>query len=165
VNLAAAIDIADLLRSMYPIDASLKWPNDILAKKHKLCGILSQMETEGDQVACMSIGIGLNVNNTPEREEPMAISLKGLLDRPVPRREILTGFLDRFEKRMAQFDPRAVVEEWKANNVTIGQAVRVSTFHDTYEGTAVDIDPNGGLVLRQADGHFQTVIHGDCFHQ
>ncbi|MCB2146974.1 MAG: biotin--[acetyl-CoA-carboxylase] ligase [Deltaproteobacteria bacterium] len=165
VNLAAAIDMANLLRSMYQIDTCLKWPNDILVNSHKICGVLSQMEAEGDQVAHMNIGIGLNVNNAPETEEPIAISLRALLGRPVPRREILVAFLDAFEKRMLAFDPHAVLDEWRLNNVTLGRPVRVITVKDRVEGTAVDVDFHGGLILQLADGARQTVMVGDCFHR
>ena len=165
VNLAAAVDMANLLRSLYHVDACLKWPNDILVDKHKLCGVLSQMEAEGDQVAHMNIGIGLNVNNAPHADAPIATSLKALLGRSVPRREILVAFLNDFEKRMLSFDPHAVIEEWKSNNVTLGRQVRVITVKDMVEGTAVDVDSHGGLILRLADGTCQTVLYGDCFHR
>jgi len=165
VNLAAAVDMANLLRSMYQVDACLKWPNDILVNQHKLCGVLSQIDAEGDQVAHMNIGIGLNVNNAPETESPMAISLKAVLGRSVPRREILIAFLNDFEKRMSTLDPHAVIDEWKSNNVTLGRPVRVVTVKDMVEGTAVDVDSHGGLILQLADGTCQTVMHGDCFHR
>lgn len=164
VNLAAAIDMGNLLRSLYEVDARLKWPNDILVNKYKICGILSQMEAEGDQVVHMNIGIGLNVNNTPETEAPMAISLKALLGRPVPRREILVAFLDVFEKRMSTFDPLGIIKAWQSNNVTLGRQVRVLTVKEMLEGTAVDVDPHGGLILQLGDGTRQTVMVGDCFH-
>jgi BirA family biotin operon repressor/biotin-[acetyl-CoA-carboxylase] ligase len=164
VNLAAAVDMANVLRSEYQVDARLKWPNDILVDDHKLCGLLSQMEAEGDQVAHMNIGIGLNVNNAPETKAPIAISLKALLGRPVPRREVLVAFLNVFEKRMAAFDPHVVIDEWKSNNVTLGRQVRIISLKDMVEGTAVDVDSHGGLILRLADGICQTVLYGDCFH-
>jgi BirA family biotin operon repressor/biotin-[acetyl-CoA-carboxylase] ligase len=165
VNLAVAVQMADVIRSLYQLEAVLKWPNDIFAQGHKLCGILSQMEAEGDQIAYINIGIGLNVNNDPETNEPSAISLKSMLGCRVPRREILVAFLERFEKQMAHFDPQDVIAQWKANNMTIGRAVRIQTSSDAFEGTAVDLDPRGGLVLRLADGRLQTVVHGDCFEQ
>lgn len=165
VNLAAAIDMADLLRSMFRVKACLKWPNDILVNEQKLCGVLSQMEAEGDQVAQMNIGLGLNVNNDPQIGDFAATSLQLLLGRPVPRREILVAFLDAFEKRISAFDAHTVIDAWKACNVTLGRLVRVVTVKETLEGTAVDVDAFGGLILRMADGSRQTVVHGDCFHQ
>ncbi|GAB6908796.1 conserved hypothetical protein [Desulfosarcina cetonica] len=165
VNLAAAVDMAEVLREHYEVDACLKWPNDILVGQRKICGILSQMEAEGDQVAYMGIGVGLNVNNAPETETPVAVSLKHLLGRPVPRREILLAFLDRFEQRIRTFDPAVVIEQWKAFNVTVGQRVRVFILQETVEGLAMDVDAQGGLILKQDDGTLRTVIYGDCFHQ
>ena len=164
VNLAAAIDMADVLRSGYPIAAGLKWPNDILVNQYKICGILSQMEAEGERVAHLNIGIGLNVNNTPENEEPVAVSMRTLLGRPVARRDVLTAFLDRFEKRIDAFDPQAVIAQWKALNVTLGQRVRVFTINAMIEGSAEDMDASGGLIVRLADGTLKTVMVGDCFH-
>jgi len=165
VNLAAAIDMAAVLRAVYDVDARLKWPNDILVKGRKICGVLSQMEAEGDQVAYLNIGIGLNVNNVPETEAPIAISMKNLLGKTTPRREVLTAFLDVFEKRMSAFEPDGVIEQWISNNVTLGQNVRVLTINDRVDGTAVGIDPLGGLVLVLADGSKRTVMVGDCFHR
>lgn len=165
INLAAAIDMATVLRSDYQIDAGLKWPNDILVNNHKICGILSQMEAEGERVAHINIGIGLNVNNQPESEAPIAVSMNGLLERAIPRRDILEAFLDRFERRVAAFDPQAVIEQWKALNVTIGRQVRIFTINSMVEGKAEDVDAHGGLVVRLPGGSQTTVMVGDCFHR
>ncbi len=165
VTLAAAVEMTMLLRSSYNIPASLKWPNDILVNGLKICGFLSRMETEGDQIGHLSIGIGLNVNNAPEQEEPVAVSMKKLLGRTIPRREILVSFLDCFEKRLENFDPQAVIDDWKNNNITIGKQVTITTFKETVEGIATDIDLIGGLILQLPDGTRETIIHGDCFQR
>jgi len=164
VNLAAAVDMAEVLRSGYALVPGLKWPNDILVNEKKICGVLSQMEAEGDQIGYLNIGMGLNVNNNPESAESGAVSLRTLLGRSVPRREILVAFLDAFEKRMKNFDPADVIQQWKLLNLTLGKRVRVASVKETVEGVAVDLDEHGGLVLRLADGTRQTVVHGDCFH-
>lgn len=164
VSLAAAIDMAGLLRTAYQVDARLKWPNDILVDRRKICGVLSQMEAEGDRVDHINIGMGLNVNNTPQTREPSAVSLKALTGRSLPRREILIAFLDMFQKRILTFDPVAVVDQWRSVNVTLGRRVRVATLNQWVEGTALDLDAHGGLILRLADGSLQTVVYGDCFH-
>ena len=163
VNLAAAVDMADVLSARYGLDAGVKWPNDILVDGRKICGILSQMEAEGDQIVYLNVGMGINVNNHPEKDEPRAVSVSTLLHRHVPRREILVDFLDAFEKRMTMWDSGEVVAAWKARNVTLDRQVRIQTLTETVAGTAVDLDGQGGLVLQLDDGTRQTVIHGDCF--
>jgi len=164
VNLAAAVEMTDLLRSNYHVQATLKWPNDILVNDLKICGVLSQMDTDGDQIGNIRIGVGLNVNNDPEQEEYAAVSLQRLVGRQVPRREILIAFLSKFEQRLMNFEPQTLIDNWKANNATIGRHVRVSTLKKTIEGRAIDIDSHGGLILQMADGRYETAIHGDCFH-
>ena len=163
VNLAAAVDMARVLRSKFGINAGLKWPNDILVDKRKICGILTQIEGEGDQIAHMNIGVGLNVNNSPDNQEPSAVSLKSLLGRSVPRRDLLVAFLDAFEQCLSTFDAALAIKAWKSSNVTLGRKVRVATFKETVVGTALDVDTHGGLIVQLADGSRQTVVHGDCF--
>ncbi len=165
VNLAAAVEMNRLLIELYGIDSRLKWPNDILVGDRKICGILSQMSSEGDLVDYISIGIGLNVNNEPDLVEPRAVALKKLLGRPVDRKGILIGFLEAYQKRLSHFDGDEVIRAWKAHNVTIGRQVRVVTIREIYEGKAVDMNETGGLVLAFDDGSTKTVVHGDCFYQ
>lgn len=164
VNLAAAVEINTLLRDSYGIEAWLKWPNDILVDGRKICGCLSQMEIEGDLIGFLSIGIGLNVNNDTSGVETEAVSIKELLGRSVPRRTLLTDFIDRFEVRISSIDPAGLIEDWKQHNNTIGKKVSVVTRTKTYEGTAIDIDNQGGLVIEYDDGSHDTVIYGDCFY-
>lgn len=164
VNLAAAVDMAELLHSLYDVPARLKWPNDILVDDRKICGLLSQMEAEGGQVAYLNVGIGLNVNNDPQAHEPLATSLKTLVGRKIPRRQIMVGFLERFERRLAHFDTSLLINQWKANNNTIGRQVRIATIKENLSGKAVDLDEHGGLVLEAPDGTRSTAIHGDCFY-
>jgi len=163
-NLAAAVELSGLLNDTYGIDARLKWPNDILVDGKKLCGCLSQMEIEGDLIGFLSIGVGLNVNNDPTSRESNAVSMMELLGKPVPRRPLLTGFIDRFELRMERLDPSVLIDDWKRQNNTLGREVRVITRNKTNAGVAVDIDGQGGLVIEDGEGSRETVIYGDCFY-
>ena len=58
-----------------------------------------------------------------------------------------------------------VISDWKAQTITLGRRVKVQTTRNTYEGLAVDIDWDGGLIVELADGKRQKIIYGDCFHQ
>ena len=164
INLAGAVEINNLLRTSYGIDARLKWPNDILVDGRKICGCLSQMEIEGGLIGFVSIGIGLNVNNEPGRIETQAVSMKVLLGRSVPRSAILTAFIDRFQERVSSIDPVSLIADWKKHNNTIGRQVSVVTPKKTYQGIAVDIDEQGGLIVEGEDGSRDTVMYGDCFY-
>jgi BirA family transcriptional regulator, biotin operon repressor / biotin---[acetyl-CoA-carboxylase] ligase len=129
----------------------------------KLCGLLSEMEAESDRVAFINIGIGMNVNNRVAAIEPPATSLKTLLGRTVARREILSRFLDEFEAGIAAGDWGAVIPEWKRLSVTLGRPVRIITGREEVRGVAIDLDEDGGLMLRAPDGSIRKIVYGDCF--
>jgi BirA family biotin operon repressor/biotin-[acetyl-CoA-carboxylase] ligase len=92
------------------------------------------------------------------------VTLKDILGFPVSRKNILTNFLDALEDRLKTLDSTDIINEWKAQTVTIGRYVKIETQWETAEGTAVDIDENGSLILQLQDGRLKTVVYGDCFH-
>jgi BirA family biotin operon repressor/biotin-[acetyl-CoA-carboxylase] ligase len=165
VNFAASMILAQTLRNMFNINAMVKWPNDVLVDGRKISGILSEMEAEIDRVSFISIGLGINVNNDPTPYEPMATSLKKILGREVSRKDLLKAFLDDFEHRLNDSNLDNVVSDWKRYAGTLNRHVKIVTAHEVYEGLAVDVDDNGALILKLADGSMKKIIYGDCFHE
>jgi BirA family biotin operon repressor/biotin-[acetyl-CoA-carboxylase] ligase len=165
VNFAASMILAQTLRNMLNINAMVKWPNDVLVDGKKISGILSEMEAEMDMVSFINIGLGINVNNDPTPREPMATSLKKILGKEVPRMKVLKAFLDHFEDAVNDADFDNVVSEWKRYAETLNRHVRIVTSHEVSEGLAVDVDDNGALILKLADGSVKKIIYGDCFHK
>ena len=165
VNFLASLTMAQVLREGFHIEAAVKWPNDILVGECKLCGMLSELEAEADRIFFINIGMGINVNNDPSGIEPAAISLKSLLGREVSRIELLTGFLDKFEKRLPNADFENVVSEWKKYTITLQRRVKIVTRQETCEGLALDVDENGALLVELGDGTLKKIIYGDCFHR
>ena len=164
VNFAAALVLVRILRRMFAVEAMVKWPNDILIGDRKLVGMLSEMEAEADMVTFINIGVGNNVNNDPTPDEVKASSLKKILGRNVARKSLLSEFLDEFENYMNYAAWDDVISEWKQYTLTLNRHVRIVTANRTFQGLAVDVDENGALVLKLADGTNQKVIYGDCFH-
>ena len=164
LTFAASYELALAIETVTGVHAAVKWPNDLLVGEAKICGMLSEMETEADMVRFLNIGIGINVNNPPPDDIPGATSLAALAGQPVPRAELLDTFLSGLEKRLASGSLEDIVSLWKTRALTIGRQVRVETRTDTVTGTAVDVDAMGALVLRAPDGRLETVHYGDCFH-
>ena len=163
-NFAASLSLSRSLKQLFDVNVSVKWPNDLLLNGRKLTGLLSEMETRGDMVEFINIGIGMNVNNAPRQYEPRAISLKDVLARDVSRKLILETFLDDFQHLIQTIDHRKIIEQWKEQTSTIGSQVRIETSGDIYEGLAVDVDETGALIIRDATGETKKIIYGDCFY-
>ncbi len=164
VNFAASSCMSEVLARLFDLDVRVKWPNDLLLDGKKLSGMLSEMETRADMVEFLLLGIGLNVNNEPDSDQYQTVSLKRALGKPVSRSKILTRFLDLFESRITDIDPARIIRQWKERTATIGARVKVQTYDCVYEGTALDVDDTGALMVRGEDGTTRKIIYGDCFH-
>jgi BirA family biotin operon repressor/biotin-[acetyl-CoA-carboxylase] ligase len=160
----AGLVLARTLQRDFALPAKVKWPNDLLIDERKVAGMLSQMEAEGDTLAFVNIGIGLNVNNDPTETAPSATSLAEQLGRPLSRKAVLGAFLARLESRLCQPLDDTIIADWKTHTITLGRRVEIVTTRETLRGLAEDVDALGGLKLRLADGSTTTVVHGDCFH-
>lgn len=166
VNFAASLCLARTLEAVCGIkEAGVKWPNDILYQDKKLAGLLSEMETQGDMLSFVTVGIGLNVNNHPEHQEPNAVSVNRIVGTPVSRQAILSEFLDRFETLLTSIHETDIIELWKQKTSTIGRHVSIETPGAVTQGLAIDVDTSGALIVQQADGEKKSIIYGDCFHR
>ncbi len=163
-NFAASLSLSRVLNRLFDLDVSVKWPNDLLLGGEKLAGMLSEMETQGDMVRFLVIGIGINVNNDPANKEFKAISLKNILKKKVSRKQILTAFLSEFQNRIQEINCPDIINQWKEQTSTIGSRVRVETFDKIYEGKAVDVDETGALIIEDDQQKLKKIIYGDCFH-
>jgi BirA family transcriptional regulator, biotin operon repressor / biotin---[acetyl-CoA-carboxylase] ligase len=161
-NLTASVSMAYVLKKKFNIDVKTKWPNDLFAYEKKISGLLSEMETEADMISFLNIGMGLNVNNRISEYEQRAVSIKEILGKKVSRKDILSDFLDDFEKRIKEsFDN--IISQWKEKSVTLGRNVRIVTHNDVFEGLATDLDDAGSLILKLSDGSLKKIVYGDCF--
>jgi BirA family biotin operon repressor/biotin-[acetyl-CoA-carboxylase] ligase len=165
INFAASLALVRVLRKLYGVDAMVKWPNDILADGKKVSGMLFEMEAEGDIVTFINVGMGINVNNDPEKNEPEATSLKKITGKEITRKKLLSEFLNEFENIVNVKPLENVISMWKRCTTTIGRQVKIVTSREISEGLATDVDENGALVLKLADGSIKKIIYGDCFHQ
>jgi BirA family biotin operon repressor/biotin-[acetyl-CoA-carboxylase] ligase len=118
----------------------------------------------------VTIGIGLNVNNSPEEREPNGISIKTLINKSVSRVLILSDFIQRFSRVLNDLDADSkqcttIIQQWKTKTSTLGRQVIIQTPGETSQGLAVDVDDSGALMLEQPDGSLKRIIYGDCFYK
>jgi len=161
MTLAAAVATTRAVREQ-GVDASIKWPNDVLVGGRKLAGILTEMEGEADRVSWLVVGIGLNANvdvdALPGGGNPTSIRAEvGNVDRRAVTQRLLAEFATLSE------DLEAVVPAWREHAATLGRRVRVVTGNGEVVGTAVDIEFPGHLVIETETGR-TAVSTGDCEH-
>lgn len=168
VPILTGVAVAEGLRSM-GFDVWVKWPNDVLIDDKKVAGILVEAEARGDRRDVV-IGIGVNVNisvgelQTKVKENKVG-SLSEIAGHPVPRIEVLSHILRRFFHlwplwRSGQTD--SVVQRWKELSRSLNREVTVSSNwrRGQVVGVAVDLAPDGALLIRDAEGLVQRVVDG-----
>jgi BirA family biotin operon repressor/biotin-[acetyl-CoA-carboxylase] ligase len=159
LTLAAAVAACDAVGALAAIDAGVKWPNDVVVGDRKLAGILA--EAAGDAVV---VGMGLNVHwdAFPPDLAATATACNLCASRPVAREDVLEAWLRAFDVHLARLGE--VVREAARRSATLGRRVRVQVAGEAFEGHAVDLDPDGRLVVRRDDGASVAVAAADVFH-
>ncbi len=167
ITLIAGIAAAEILRAAFPdLDVHIKWPNDILVGRKKLAGILTEISSDMDEVGFVVCGMGMNVNGRrfPPEIEPLATSLLLETGRPADRAPLLRDYLRAYERWYLAFGERGVepiLERWKALSRTPGRRVAVDGPGGRVSGTALDVDRDGSLLVRDDDGAVHAVFSGD----
>ncbi len=138
----------------------LKYPNDILAPDgRKMAGILLEAELRGEEARQVVLGIGLNTSAVGLPETAAALDEFRSVTNPVSRVELLAQILLQLEHWLAQPAPE-IVQAWRKASVTLGQTVRIHLQNGTLEGTALDLDDTGALLLQTPTG-ITRVTTGD----
>ncbi len=145
---------------------SLKWPNDVLAGRQKLAGILLEAEAvAGDQLAVV-VGIGTNVIAAPEGTPTPATSLAAL-GVHIGAEELFTELSDAWAEFRRIWDRGRGFGEirrlWLEHAAGLGQPVAIQTGVATVEGTFDTIDEQGCLMVRTSGGKRIPIAAGDVY--
>lgn len=152
VSLWGGLAVAQALREHAEVDATVKWPNDVLVDGRKVCGVLSEA-VDGAVV----LGIGLNV--TTSREElPVENASSLQLEEAVvtDRDTLLRAVLRALNGVLGDRD----VEAYRALCSTLGKRVRLELpGTGSVEGVAEAIDDEGRLVIDGVAYAAGDVVH------
>jgi BirA family biotin operon repressor/biotin-[acetyl-CoA-carboxylase] ligase len=169
LTLVASVALCHAVRRA-GVDASIKWPNDLVVGGRKVCGILTEMAADPDRVQWVVIGAGVNLNQAaedlPADLRSRTTSVARERGQPVPRALFAAaalGLLEEWLDRHAETGFDAVRDEWRVLSDTLGREVRVELDGREVEGLAEDLDATGALLVRVGDA-LERVHSGDVVH-
>jgi len=165
----SGLAVAEVLCDLYDLKAETKWPNDVLVNERKVCGILTELNTTGERINYVIVGVGVNANFDvakvfPEEMRKVATSLENGLGRKVSLEELFKALLEKLENIYELFLKEGfgpVLEKWKAYAGFLGRQVEVASDSEKLCGLALDVDSEGALVLRIEDETVGRVFAGD----
>lgn len=167
MHLTCAVGVAmcDAVEQTLGFRPGIKWINDLVADGKKMGGILTELSVDRGLVQYAVIGVGINCNQTPEDFPPdlrdMAISVRTHTGRAVNKEQLTAAMICALKKMDSLLLNQDFMEEYRRDCVTLGKSVVVLGSGEKRYGTALDVDPQGSLLVRFDDGSVQRVNSGE----
>lgn len=161
LSLLAGLSMVDACAEVADVRAACKWPNDVLIAGRKAGGILAESSLVAGRFEHVVIGVGVNVGSPPP-------GLPGAGAVEAGDEELLTAFVGGFARRYRPGQPTFaadVLAAYRERCTTLGTGVRARTAGGSVvEGEAVDVDDDGGLVVRVGRTGREVVRFGEVEH-
>lgn len=167
ITFLSSLAVSDTIGELTGLEASLKWPNDVLLHDRKISGTLLELSTEADMVRFVIIGIGLNVNLEPKdmdqeikaRATSLSMAAKKTFERPRVC-GILMSNLERYYNLFREDGEMAICDIWEEKARIRGKRLEINQMGESYKGIARGIDRDGAILL-DIDGKIKKIIAGD----
>jgi BirA family transcriptional regulator, biotin operon repressor / biotin---[acetyl-CoA-carboxylase] ligase len=159
ITQTAAVGVAGALWEI-GVEARIRWPNDLLVGGRKICGILAESGVgPGGRLDYVILGIGMNANLDPSDLGVMdreVTTIRSELGQDVDLLLLLGGILSNLDAALGRIEEfETVLDEWRNLNCTLGERVRVRRLGETIEGRAIDLTPEGALLLATTGGNVE----------
>ena len=169
LTLLAAVAVARGLRDTAGVAAGIQWPNDVVAGRRKIAGILAETRGAGPVVRDVVVGLGINVNQAaadfPPGVRDRATSVRMETGRPAARAAILVAILEIFERgytRLLRAGAADLLREWESlAAIPRGGRIAVESAAGKREGTVAGLDEEGALLLATAGGDTERIAFGE----
>lgn len=172
LNLTAfvAVAVCEGIEAATGLHPEIKWTNDIVLNKRKICGILTEMSIEGESGALQYIitGIGINVSQTeedfPEDIRDIAGSIAMAAGHPISRGRLTAEILNALDRMYTAWlnGGGDYLRRYRSRCLTVGKQVRLLRADGSVEpAEAVAVAEDFGLVVRHPDGREEVVTSGE----
>jgi len=150
----ASLGLTDYLQNYFNEEVKIKWPNDILIRNKKVCGILIENQLSGVQLTQSIVGIGLNMNQK-EFGVPTASSLSALVGKEFDLQTELEKLLSALEGRYLQLKQgklELLNTEYLQRLHWINETHMFSSLDKSFEGEIIGTDEIGRLLIKSSEG-------------
>ena len=166
-----AVAVSDAIRNAYGLDSQIKWVNDLLMNRKKICGILTEVTVEGESgfIDTCIIGIGVNVNEAsfPSGLSEIATSISIENGGTKFIRAKLASEMIKSMDKLASNWPSGpyYLERYRELNITTGS--RITAFPQMTEngqgrtGEAIAINEDFSLKVKFDDGSVENLRSGE----
>ena len=155
LNMEVSLAIFRALKKLYIPDLAVKWANDILSSKKKICGILIENTLHKEQISSSIIGIGVNVNQVFFNNLPNVSSLQKIMGHPFDLEEVLLLICQELEVSLKSLSPTRFETMLDEYHTYLFRKDKPSTFEypngERFMGYIRGVSHNGQLQVEQED--------------
>jgi len=159
---ACSVAVTEAVEQITSLKPRIKWPNDVMVRDLKVCGVLTEVLTHGGRKAAI-VGIGLNVNLDPEDAglPATATSLAHECGTVLSRAAVLRAILERLDAYLALDDAAlgaTVQTRWESLLWRRWQEVQIDQSGASLSGVVEGLAPLGALRIRTAGGVVEVAV-------
>lgn len=157
VTMAAAVAVCRAIEKTAGVKARIKWVNDLFIGGKKVCGILTEAQTnfETGKIDSLIIGIGVNCfpGSFPEELKEIAGAVSPQKN-SFSRGELAAEIFNELMEVLDDLDSRSFLREYRTKCFILGKNILVHPAVNSrpVRARAIDIDENGGLVVEYMEG-------------
>ena len=158
--------LCDVLRQ-YNVEASIKWPNDVLADDRKIAGILCESSIQDNRLKGVALGIGINLNmsmNQIQKIDQPATALNQIKKSRIKKDNFLEHFIMVFFRdyeSLLKTGFSFIRERYVQRISFLGKQITVNTPERTMTGFADGFTETGCLILQTENDGKQLITAGD----
>lgn len=167
LTLITALAVGKAINEVTNVSCGIKWPNDLIVNGKKVCGILTELSAQMDELNYIVVGLGINVNmeEFPDDLKDKATSLQIETGKRVYRAPLAAKVLEYFEKYYEQFiqteDLSTFKDEYNHLLVHMNQKIRVIRGSKETIYTSHGINERGELLAETASGTIEPILSGE----
>ncbi len=163
ISLVGGLAVVDALRAL-GVEATLKWPNDVLVGRAKVAGVLAE-GVVGLEAYWAILGIGINsdfaLDALPRRIRLETTTLRQELGKRIDNDALLETVLESLrEDYPAVGAEKRAIARYREMCSTLGKNVTVETATGVVEGRASGVNDSGFLLVETKKGYVVEVADG-----
>jgi BirA family transcriptional regulator, biotin operon repressor / biotin---[acetyl-CoA-carboxylase] ligase len=174
LSFIASLSVCEAIRAETGLESNIKWPNDIVINSKKVSGILISIGAENAILKYLVCGIGINSNLDNTSLHLISKTIGAAYEITSLRNEMSGNYIDcgniivrilqKLDYYLEQLESNEllILDDWKVRCETINKNVRiVNKDHTWYEGLVLDVDLDGSLIVKVANGNSIRVTENE----
>lgn len=164
ITTAASVAVCRAIEEVLQEHPTIKWVNDIYLQDKKVGGILVEAVSGREGIDTVVVGIGINYRQPSEGFPEQLREIAGALcasDITVSRNVLIASVVNHLFAVYQDLSQGTYMSEYRRLSNVLGRKVHYTSGEKWIQATAIQIEADGGLVVRREDGKEETLRTGE----